>query len=74
MLAAHKQRVRLYYFVCLNAFGGVIDWRLTQYDVVILPILLSKCTTMGIDLRLFDIWNGYCVGPKPTARTFYCCV
>ena len=23
-----------------------------------------------VDLRLFDVWNGYWVGPKPTARTF----
>ena len=23
-----------------------------------------------VDLRLFDVWNGYCVDFKPTARTF----
>ena len=23
-----------------------------------------------VDLRLFDVWNRYCVDPKPTARTF----
>ena len=45
-LAVHEQRVRLYCFVCVIAFEGVINWCLTQYEVVILPILLSKCTTM----------------------------
>ena len=23
-----------------------------------------------VELRLFDVWNGYLVGPKPSARTF----
>ena len=48
-LAVHGQRVCLYCFVGVIAFEGVINWCLTQYEVVILPkcgILLSKCTTM----------------------------
>ena len=47
-LAVHEQAVRLYCFVCVIAFEDVIDWCLTQYEVVILPILLSKCTTMAM--------------------------
>ena len=50
-LAVHEQAVRLYCFVCVIAFEGVIDWYLTQYEVVILPacvILLSKSTTMAM--------------------------
>ena len=75
-LAVHEQRVSFYIFVCVIAFEGVLNWCLTQYEVVILPtcvILLSKYTTMSMTaLRLLNLWNNGCrVGPKlPTARTF----
>ena len=50
--AVHEQRVRLYCFVYVIAFEDVINWCLTQYEVVILStciILLSECTTMCDD-------------------------
>ena len=53
-----------------------------QYDVVISPLFtlqwrlrLLHDTLLWqlrhrVDLRFFDVWNGYWFGPKPTARKF----
>ena len=35
-------------FVRVIAFEAVIDWCLIQYELAILPISLSKCTTMAM--------------------------
>ena len=56
-LALNKQAVRFYCFVCVCAiaFDGVVNWCLTQYEVVILPtciILLFKHTTTMVMINL----------------------
>ena len=82
-LVVHEQRVRLHCFVCVIALEGVINWCLTQYEVVILPtcvILLSKCTIYNGDddsaLIFVCLMYGTVIGLALNQQRvrFYCCV
>ena len=52
---------------CALALLGDAYWWSMQFEVVISP---SYVYTALIFIRSMNVWNGYCVGPGRTARTF----
>ena len=77
--AVHEQRVCLYCCVCdciWRCYELVFDtvwghdFAHMRHFVFCCPNALQWRWWLCVDLRLFDAWNGYWVGPKPTARTF----